>query len=140
MDKFNIQSITGKKMGNFDNLTVESLARTRPEENNVESIIEIREKRREKLAVALSHQYDICSQKIFFANHLGRTDLLFSVPEADPDLPTYNSLACLVYVEKRLRDLCYDTYIINKNTIFITWVYIEVNMNEVKRVNNNANR
>lgn len=133
MENFTIETITGRKMNRANDITVDSISHSNKEENTVEKIIETKEKKRELLADFMNNQYENCSRKLHIANQLGKTDLLFSVPAYEPEIPAYSSLSCLVYIEKRLRELCYDTIIINKTTIFITWVYIEVNLNEQKR-------
>lgn len=130
MDKISIESLFKCKTGNSKILDVKSITKSyhATDEYDVKKLIEIKDNRRKKLVEIHNNMYDRCIKKIHLANSLGRTDLLYTIPFLIRDLPEYNPLECLIYVENRLKSLCFDTYIVNKTTIFITWIYLEANL------------
>ena len=65
---------------------------------------------------------------------LGKTDLLFTVPAAASNCPNYKAQDCVEYVRSRLQGNHLNTYTVDGKTLFVTWLYIEVNK-EVKDVN-----
>lgn len=94
---------------------------------DVNVLIETRVRRREKLLGYYEKSFEICVKKIEVANHLGKTDLLFIVREFVPNCPSYRSRNCVEYIRDRLQQKCFNIHVVDSKTLFITWLYLEVN-------------
>lgn len=120
-------------------LNVENISKILSNNNhnfNVEFLIKRREENRIKLIKEYQSYYSKCLQKIEIADKLQKTDLLFTVDKYVYNCPLYNSHDCIKYISEKLIENYFDTYQINDNTIFITWLYIEANrMNYNKNIN-----
>lgn len=130
MDKINIENLfhcKTKLVSNSSNiLDVNSIVHNN-KSFNINDLIETREKKRILLLNNYIKYYDKCLKKIEIANNLDKTDLLYSVDEYILDCPEYKSIDCIKYIKNKLEQDFFDTYIINNNTLFITWLYLEVN-------------
>lgn len=128
MDKLNIENLFNCKTGTNQVLDVKSLINTHDNSFDIKKLIDTREQRRKKLIDSYIRAYVQCINKVTIANSLGKTDLLYSVASYIKDVPSYRPEDCLKYIEQRIKSLYMDTYIVNRTTIFITWVYIEANI------------
>jgi hypothetical protein len=59
--------------------------------------------------------------KINNAIDINITDIIFEISLANFGIKLYNSLECLYYIQKKLRDNNFDTLIISKSQIFVSW-------------------
>lgn len=130
MDKINIESLfPAYKTHHCDNkktLDVKVISQNqRPFDTNI--LIETRARKRKILLNHYSKFYETCLKKIEIANNLGKTDLLFTVTEMIFNCPEYKPIDCILYIKKKLNEDLFDTHIINHRTLFITWLYLEVN-------------
>jgi hypothetical protein len=66
-------------------------------------------------------KYKDCLLKINNAIDLGLTDIFFKITDAHFGIKSYNSHSCLVYIQLKLRKNKFETMILNKNSMFISW-------------------
>jgi len=106
------------------------------EQFNVNKLIETKKSKREKLLYYYRKAYENCIAKIDVANKLGKTDLLYTVKEFITNCPGYQPQYCIEYIKNKLQNDLFNTYIIDHKTIFITWLYIEMNKDSINPSNN----
>lgn len=99
---------------------------------NVGKLIKIRKQKRKKLLENYVKLYNNCLTNIETVNDVDKTDLYFNVPNKIVGCPEYNSNDCIEYIENKLREQFIDTIKINDNTIFVSWLYLELNMEQNK--------
>ena len=75
--------------------------------------------------------YQICWEKIKIANINEKNDIIYKIPLFIADCIDYNPLSCLEYIELELRKLSFDTLKLNNCSIFISWIYLEVNLHTI---------
>lgn len=132
MGDLSIKSLYNCKTGNSSILDVRSLVNDKDDSFDIRKIILAKEEKRKKLCDMYDKFYKRCLEKIEIAITHGKTDLLYHVPYKLNNFPQYNSYTCLDYIERRLKSQYMDTYIHNANIIFITWYYIEANIDNDK--------
>jgi hypothetical protein len=66
-------------------------------------------------------KYNDCLMKINSAIDVNMTDIFFQVLDAHFGYKLYNSYECLNLIQEKLRNKNFDTLIITKNKIFISW-------------------
>lgn len=66
-------------------------------------------------------KYNDCLMKINSAIDVNMTDIFFKVISGQFGCKLYNSIDCLYYIQKKLRKKNFNTLIISKDTIFISW-------------------
>ena len=127
MDKLNIENLFHCKTHSSSKiLDVKTITRNqRPFDTDI--LIETRERKRKTLLNYYLKFHDTCLKKIEIANNLGRTDLLYSVTEFIPNCPEYKPIDCVEYIKNKLDKNFFDTYIVGNKTLFITWLYLEAN-------------
>ncbi|AYV78892.1 MAG: hypothetical protein Edafosvirus45_1, partial [Edafosvirus sp.] len=76
--------------------------------------------------------YRVCLEKIKRENEFNKTDIIFDVPLAILGNTEYKSIDCLDFIENKLRALHIDTYKLSARSIFISWLYVEVNKLNLK--------
>ena len=96
--------------------------------DSVKLLNNINERRRKKRNW-LVDMYNQCCMKIKDADDAGLTDIIFTLPEIIVENSSYKHIEALEYVSKNLRNQKLDTYIIDKRNLFVTWKYIELNLN-----------
>lgn len=133
MENLSIQSLFNCKTGNSKVIDIKSIVNNHNDSFDVNKIIAAKEERRKKLCNIYEKLYVKSINKIEIANSLGRTDLLYYVPNKVKDIPEYNSKECLSYIDKRIKSIYMDTHIVNNTIIFITWFYIEANIENEKQ-------
>ena len=133
MENLSIQSLFNCKTGNSKTLDVKSLIGKKNDSFDVNKIIAAKKERRKKLFLTYERLYEKCINKIEIANSLGKTDLLYHVPIEVKDIPEYNSIECLSHIDKRIKSLYMDAHTVNSSIIFITWFYIEANIENEKQ-------
>ena len=128
MEKLSIQSLFHCKTGNSQVLDVNSIIGKKSESFDIKRIIAAKEERRKKLCSTYEKLCEKCMNKVEIANSLGKTDLLYYVPIKIKDVPEYNPKDCLNHIDKRIKSLYMDSHMVNNAIIFITWFYIEANI------------
>lgn len=130
MNKLSMNDIIKNKIkDNKNNLSISSLTTNKKLKptNITEDLIESKNQRREKLLQVYLDLYYNCVEQIKYNDILAQTDIVFVVPILVKGLYEYNSVDCLNFIEKRLREAFIDTSILSNVAIFITWKYIETN-------------
>jgi hypothetical protein len=89
------------------------------------NIVERRRKKRNWLV----EMYNKCCVQIKEADGFGLTDIIFTLPEIIVENSSYKHIEAIEYVSKNLRLQKLDTYIIDNRSLFVTWKYIELNLN-----------
>ncbi len=89
------------------------------------NIVERRRKKRNWLV----EMYNKCCVQIKEADDSGLTDIIFTLPEIIVENSSYKHIEAIEYVSKNLRLQKLDTYIIDNRNLFVTWKYIELNLN-----------
>jgi len=87
----------------------------------------IQEKRKKK-RIWLVEMYNLCCNKIRDADDSGLTDIIFSLPEIILENSSYKHKEAIEYVSNNLREQHIDTCIVDHKTLFVTWKYIELNL------------
>lgn len=137
MDKLSLESLFKCKTHNntSDVLDVRTITRNqKPFDINV--LIQTRQRKREKLLSYYEKSYDICLKKIEIANNLGKTDLLYIVRDSVPCCPQYRSRNCIEYIKDRLQQKYFNIHVVDDKTLFITWLYLEINTQDNDRKEN----
>jgi hypothetical protein len=136
MDKINIENLSNYKTQNNPNRTLD--VKTVIQSNktfNITSLLLVREKKRKQLLEYYNSFHRQCLRKIEAVNKLGKTDLLYTVDIQVPNCPEYKPLDCIEFIKKKLEQDSFDTCVVNNNTLFITWLYLEVNKEKTVRHN-----
>lgn len=89
-------------------------------------------KRREKKLLSYRNMLKYCYQRIESADDDYLTDIMFKIVDSVPECKEYNSNECLEYISDKLRSQNIDTIIIDNNTMFITWKYLELKYEDKK--------
>lgn len=95
-----------------------------------ETLLQRIETRRKKKLWYYQNMLKYCREKIIEADNNQITDILFGVIEFIPECKNYNSVECLEYISQKLRAHEFDTFIINDITMFISWKYLELKLEE----------
>lgn len=143
MDKISIDVLSsnqnyGNSQGNLDVYSICSKTDNN-EKFNVQNLIQTRNDRRQKLLDFYVKIYKICLEKINRANSINKTDIVFEVPDLIFECADYSSAGCLEFIENKLRGLYIDTYKLSRNAVFISWLYIEINMKTKSNVGSKSN-
>ena len=126
MEKINIETLFHCKTNRYQDMDIKSIVATK-KGFNISSLIETRERKRKSLLENFNKLYQLCLRKVEIMNKLGKMDLLFTVPLKIPNQCDYDSIECLKFIKDKLDNDFFDTYIVNSDTLFITWLYLEVN-------------
>jgi hypothetical protein len=134
MDKLNIKNLTQNESYDFKDFDINSLSNVGLANSydnilkfNADILIKKRIEKREKLLNIYLKYYKICVEKITQQNNVNKYDLFFNVPNYIVECPEYNGKNCILYIQEKLKNNHFDTFIIENNTIFITWKYLELN-------------
>jgi hypothetical protein len=76
---------------------------------------------KKKLLELYDIKYNESLIKINNAIDIGITDIFFSIQDAYFGYKFYISTECLDFIQQKLRDKNFDTLIVNKSTMFISW-------------------
>jgi hypothetical protein len=101
----------------------------------VHRIIRERENKRKKIIGKYNDIMEICIGNIDIAHKMGKQDTIFKIPNFVPSMPEYTTTDCMKFISERLNELYMDFSILAKDTIFITWKYIELNRLKQKEIN-----
>lgn len=94
--------------------------------NLLNNIYEKRKKKRNWLV----DMYNLCCNKIKDADDAGLTDITFNLPEIILENSSYRHREALEYISKNLRDQQIDTLVIDNKSLFVTWKYLELKLEE----------
>ena len=127
MNKFNINELFNVNI-NQDNKVLDVKSIYQPVRSfNIKMILDNKNRKRKTLLDIYIKSYNICVKKIEIANSLDKSDLLYTVDAFMPSVPEYNSLDCINYIKTKLTEAYFDVCIVDRKTLFITWIYLEIN-------------
>ncbi len=95
---------------------------------NKNTLLNEKFEKRNRLLKIYYKYYGICIEKIKYNNKLGKTDLIFTVPDRIIDCNDYISKYCLEFISQKLENNKLNTVILDNTIIFITWKFIESNI------------
>lgn len=137
MDKISIDLLSSNpKDGDKTNysgpnsLSVYSLAKNHEKHDcslQIDNLIKTRRQKRKKLLIEYNKLFSRCIERIETANGLNQTEILFDIPVHILGCNEYVVSECLRFIENKLRSLDIDTLKITNNSLYITWIYIELN-------------
>lgn len=141
-NKFSVESLFPTSVGEnsytygkFDvNTLFDNIKFGEEKEQNFDSDILLKNilTKRENIRKSYVKMFNLCCLKIKMADGLGKTDLIFELPEVIIDFTEISRRGCLQYISNRLRKQHLDTFVINNSKIFITWKFIELNKEKNK--------
>jgi hypothetical protein len=138
MDKINIEVLypsTTKRTYSTKEISLDTLCPTKQSETfNVDELIRTRKQRRNTLLAEYTKSYERCLDKIKIANSLNKIEICFDVPRIIMGCHGYRSEDCIDYIQQKLRVQGIDTLELNKNSIYISWLYLELNRDMAKRL------
>lgn len=127
---------SGSRGNRFD---VETLFANSPLNNEPELrfssdllLARINKRRNEKLK-CYRQMLNYCHSKIAETDSNNGTDIVVTIVESFPECKEYNTNECLEYISNKLREEDINTFILNDNTIFITWYCLELKKEEMKK-------
>jgi hypothetical protein len=114
--------INNKIVLNVNNLVESKSFKCTVDDNYIiKKIKSIEENENKKIKELYDKKYNDCLKKINDAIDINLSDIFFRINDNFFGYKEYNSKKCLDYIQKKLRDKQFDTYIYSKNSIFITW-------------------
>lgn len=102
-------------------------------EFNVNELIKVRKQKRKKLLETYMKFYNQSLKDIETANSINKTDIFFKIPDSVYDCNEYKSVECIEFIQKKLCEKLIDTLKIDNNTLFISWFYLELNINQHRK-------
>jgi hypothetical protein len=140
MDKINIgilhhSRFTKPKTGHIDIMSLVPKNKhdqyiTNTSKKVVNSILRKKDDVRKRIIETYERILKNCVDKIMEKNKLKDTDLIFEIPNIIFNLPEYEPIECLDFIEAKLKEMYFDTKKIYPCNIFITWVNFEWNFNQ----------
>jgi hypothetical protein len=135
MDKININLLTSKNNTNINNniaeLSINTMTSKKKTKENyitqIDHIITERKNRRIRLLTEYDKLFDMCFQRILIADKMNITEICFDIPNHILGCNEYILSECIDFLENKLRSLDFDTLRITKNSLFISWLFIELN-------------
>lgn len=118
------------------NIDVVSLVGTTSQHSNfsVSQILKKKEQKRLLICEKYDYFYNLCLEKISNANNAGMSDIIYSVPKNILSVPDYNCEMCINYISDRLILSGFNTDLLSKNQLFITWLYLELNIEQQDQI------
>ena len=98
---------------------------------NPEDIIERKRFKKEKIINCYEEILNDCLKKVNDFSENDKYDLIYGIPSYIQICKNFNLKDCMNYLENKLNEKYFDTYIIKNCKIFITWKYLENNINEM---------
>jgi hypothetical protein len=135
MDRISIKNIFANS-NDFEPLDVNNLYSVKDKKNkinfNIDRLIKLREERKNKILIQYEKIFKMCLNKINLANDMNKTEIVYDVPDGIFGHNDYNPVDCLLYVEEKLKNMFFDTLILNNKTIFISWANLGENREKNK--------
>jgi hypothetical protein len=137
MDKITISSLIPSSTTNkpIDIHSMYNYKENNTKNNNdisVNKILNLQKERKKKTI----HQYDkifkMCMTRINTANELNYTEIIYTIPTVAFQCPDYNTDDCLINLQNKLRELCFDTFIVSNTDIYVSWFNLENNIKNKK--------
>ena len=134
MEKISINLLTSKN--NDDNdcpagyLSINTMTSKKTKESyltQIDNLVKERKNRRRKLLTEYDKLFERCFERILIADKMNKTDICFDMPEHILGCNEYILSESMEFLENKLRSLDIDTLRISNNSLFISWLYIELN-------------
>jgi hypothetical protein len=114
--------LNNKIILNVNNLVQSKSFKCNVDDNYIiKKIKTIESDEKKKISELYEKNYNDCLKKINDTIDINLTDIFYSVNDNFFGYKEYNSKKCLLYIQKKLRDKKFETYIYSKNSIFISW-------------------
>jgi hypothetical protein len=132
MDKININNLF-KGATEFKPLNVQTLYDVKGNKEkekfnlNIDRLINLRDERENKVLEQYEKNYNGCLSKITMANELGKTSVVFTVPETVFGYYNYSPTECIKYTNTRLGSEKFDTLVLSDNSLYISWLNLKKN-------------
>jgi len=143
MEKLNIDNLFSSKnktLESSDPLTIYTLfhPEVNKEKNNfsVDKLINVREKRKNKIVKEYKKKYIQCCKNIEELNNLNTYCTTVVVPIAVYDCPDYKPEDCIKYIENKLKKYYMDILVLSNKSIFISWDNIKENRDKANEEKN----
>ena len=134
MEKLNIDNLFSTKnkiSASSEPLTVYTLFH--PDINketnnlNINRLINVREKRKDKIIKEYKKKYIQCYKTIEKLNNLNTYKMVHVVPTVVYDCPDYKPEDCIKYIENKLKKYYMDILVLSNKSIFISWDNLKEN-------------
>ncbi len=102
-------------------------------EFDAKNIIEIKNQQRMQKINVYNKLYNLCVKKIQSVALNGLSDCIFSLPLYDNNCPIYDLDECAQYIINRLNNNLFGTLMMTRETIFITWHFLELDLEKNKQ-------
>jgi hypothetical protein len=90
---------------------------------------------KKKLYDIYNEHFKQCCEEIYKANNIGKTFIMFQIPQSIIGITEYNSSLNLQLIQKRLFKQNINSHINSKTEIFVTWGHLEKELFSSKKVN-----
>lgn len=135
MDRISIKNIFSNS-NDFEPLDVNNLYNVKDKKNkinfNIDRLIKLREERKNKILIQYEKIFKMCLNKVNLANDMNKTEIVYDVPDGIYGHYDYNPVDCLLYIEGKLKNMFFDTLVLNNKTIFISWANLGDNREKSK--------
>ena len=101
-------------------------------EFSIDSLINFREDKKKRAVEHYERIYEMCLDRIAYANKMSKTDIVYRIPLGIYRCPEFLSKECLRIIETRLRKLYLDTLILDQSSLFISWMNLAQNKKQAK--------
>ena len=144
MSNINLNLITtSKKITKTDKLSIDSLTSNREKTDlmKVDNLIRTRKLRRHRILEEYNRLFNNLMDKIQLANSLNKTELIFDIPVNTIEGVTYkyDCNECVDFIQTKIKNLYIYTIRTSYNSIFVSWLYIEINRELFKKSKNKEN-
>jgi hypothetical protein len=121
----NTSGTKGKKL-DIETIFLNTALNTEPDISFTSDVLVGRiKKRRENKLNYYKQMLKYCHVRIDSADNNQDSDIVFTVLESIPECKDYDSIECLDYISKKLREDDLNTVILNDTSMFISWKNIE---------------
>ncbi len=134
MDKININLLTSKNNSNNEckvgELSINTMTSKKTKESyiiQIDNLLTERKNRRKRLLTEYDKLFETCFQRILTADKMNITEICFDIPTHILGCNEYIVSECMQFLENKLRSLDIDTLRITNNSLFISWLFIELN-------------
>jgi hypothetical protein len=142
MERININLLTSKnnndEMCKAGELSINTMTSKKTKESyisQIDNLLKERKNRRKRLLTEYDKLFELCFQRILTADKMNITEICFDIPSHILGCNEYIVSECIDFLENKLRSLDIDTLRITNNSLFISWLFIELNK-EMREKNN----
>ena len=96
-------------------------------------LLKVKTEKRNKLCIIYRTFYIDCINKIKIKNKMDITDYIYRVPVIKFNIPDYSCSDCIDFINEKLEKSGFHTLKLNNHTLFISWKYLEVEVESYKK-------